>query len=73
LEIGELGFHVWKQNIIEPLKTNIFKSLLVEIEKHRYNTPTATSLDIIVDVINSFIVVGESNKKHPLEVIIAIN
>lgn len=72
MEIGELGFHLWKHNMLEPLQTNMLKILLNEIEKHRYNTSTAISLNIIADVINSFIVVEEWNIKHPLGVDIAI-
>ncbi len=32
LEIGELGLHLWKVNVIEPLKENLVRLLLESIE-----------------------------------------
>lgn len=32
LEIGELGLHLWKVNMIEPLKDNLVRLLLDSIE-----------------------------------------
>lgn len=34
LEIGELGLHLWKINMIEPLKDNLLRLLLEAIEKY---------------------------------------
>lgn len=68
MEVGELGLDVWKHNMIVPLKDSILVLLLDEFEKQRHNISMTTSLDIIAGVINSFVVVQEFRKKHPLEV-----
>jgi len=34
LEIGELGLHLWKVNMIEPLKENLVRLLLEAIEAY---------------------------------------
>lgn len=68
MEVGELGLDVWKHNMIMPLKDSMLALLLDEFNKQRQNISTTTSLDIIAGVINSFVVVQEFRKKHPLEV-----
>jgi len=69
MEVGELGLDVWKHNMIVPLKDSMLNLLLDELDKQRHNISMTTSLDIIAGVINSFVVVQEFRKKHPLEVI----
>ncbi|XP_050536894.1 cullin-2 [Daktulosphaira vitifoliae] len=67
MEVGELGLDVWKHNMIVPLKDSMLGLLLDEFDKQRQNISTTTSLDIISGVIDSFVVVQEFRKKHPLE------
>lgn len=69
MEVGELGLDVWKHNMIVPLKSSMLELLLDEFDKQRHNISMTTSLDIIAGVINSFVVVQEFRKKHPLEVL----
>lgn len=73
MEVGELGLDVWKHNMIVPLKDSMLALLLDEFDKQRQNISTTTSLNIIAGVINSFVVVQEFRKKHPLEVLNLIN
>ncbi|XP_025190388.1 cullin-2-like [Melanaphis sacchari] len=62
LMIGELGLCIWKHNMIVPLKNSLPKLLLDEIEKSRHNIAVTTSLDIITNVLNSFVEVENFNK-----------
>lgn len=69
--IGELAFVIWKRILIEPLKQNISKLLLDEIDKLRYDTMTV-DMHMISCVLNSFVAVCISIK-YPLQVSIYIH
>lgn len=65
LEIGELGLHLWKVNMIEPLKESLVRLVLEAIEKDRMGimVPETT----VHGVIMSFVHVEEYKKKGSLD------
>lgn len=67
MEIVELCFDLWKQNIIFPLKNNL-SELLVDVlhQQGRYR-PITTSLGIISSIIHSLVDIQQ--KKNPLMVL----
>ena len=65
LEIGELGLHLWRQNMIEPLKDQLVTLLLEAIANDRRGNPSNES--VIQGVILSLVEVEEYKKKGSLE------
>ncbi|XP_066998802.1 cullin-2 [Anabrus simplex] len=66
MEIGELGFEIWKKNMIEPLKEDLVNLLLEGIHCDRVGDGNPTAVHIIKGVIQSFVTVEEFKKKVKL-------
>ncbi|XP_054166315.1 cullin-2-like isoform X2 [Oppia nitens] len=65
LEIGELGLHLWRVNMIEPLKESLVQLLLEAIENDRMGIPQNKS--VVQGVILSLVHVEEYKKKGSLD------
>lgn len=65
LEIGELGLHLWKVNMIEPMKHDLVTLLLDAIRKDRLGHGRQES--IVQGVIMSLVQVQEYKKKGALD------
>lgn len=66
MEIGELGFEIWKKNMIEPLKENLVNLLLEGIQEDRLGEGNINTTETIKGVIQSFVTVEEFKKKENL-------
>ncbi|RWS10417.1 cullin-2-like protein [Dinothrombium tinctorium] len=65
LEIWELGLHIWRKNMIEPLRDNLIRLLLAAIENDRLGK--STNETVVQGVILSFVNVEEYKKKGSLD------
>lgn len=54
MEIGELGLEIWKENMIEPLRSELVRLLLEGIEEDRKGKPNMNP-DVIQVIIQSFV------------------
>lgn len=68
MEIGKLGFYIWEQNIMIPLKDRIQELLHDETDKVRHSLSlTTTSMNNIAGILHSLLVTQEFSKE-PLKV-----
>lgn len=67
-EIGELGLYIWKNKMIESLKTSLVALLLEGIHADRLGEAQPATSDVICGVIESFVRVEEYKMKGQLNV-----
>ncbi|KAI1288072.1 Cullin-2 [Halotydeus destructor] len=65
LEIGELGLHLWRKNMVEPLQERLIRLLLEAIQSDR--TGRASNDTVVQGVILSLVEVEEYKKKGALD------
>lgn len=69
MEIEELGLQIWKDNMIEPLRSELVRLLLEGIEEDRKGKPNMNP-DVIRVIIQSFVQVQcqQDRKNRGMEV-----
>lgn len=67
-EIGELGLYIWKNKMIDPLKSSLVALLLEGIHADRFGQVSPAMADVICGVIKSFVRVEEYKSKDQMNV-----